>query len=111
MEGKTIKVKSQVETDLFVRVQQAGANIETLSQFCNLWYGYRKQCEGLWWEDSNCTSGKCFATEISVTEMTEISVKDSGEKAVAALQANVLQGILSGPKNSSRDWFFKYMHA
>lgn len=42
--------------------------------------------------------------------VTEISVEDSGEKTVAALLANILQGTLSAPKNSSRDWFFKYMH-
>lgn len=35
--------------------------------------------------------------------VTEISVEDSGEKTTAGLQANVLQGILSAPKNSSRD--------
>lgn len=35
--------------------------------------------------------------------VTKISVEDSGEKTVAALQANILQRIFSAPKNSSRD--------
>lgn len=42
--------------------------------------------------------------------VSEISVEDSGEKTVVALEANVLQEILSASKNSSRDYFFKYMH-